>query len=256
MNPDVVERHARLDSPLHRVDARAKIAAFLALTVISVSTPPSAFLAFAGYGAILAVASVASRLPWIYLLRRSLVILPFVAMVGVSLPFFDGPHASGGYTLGVGGPRIPYSGLLVFWNVAVKSVIGVLSVALLTGTTPLADLLHGAERMGLPRAFTMTVGFAYRYVFVLADEALRMKHARDARGYGGRWLWRAGVVGQIIGTLFLRTWARAERIHLAMLARGFEGRLPARTSAPMCAKDYGFVAAMACLAVAVRWGLA
>jgi cobalt/nickel transport system permease protein len=87
----------------------------------------------------------------------------------------------------------------------------------------------------------MLAGFVYRYVFVLTDEVLRMKRARDSRGYQGRWLWQAAVVGRMIGTLFLRSYERGERVYLAMLARGFEGRMPFSEHARLRAADYGFL---------------
>jgi len=63
--------------------------------------------------------------------------------------------------------------------------------------------------------------FLYRYLAVLGEEALRMTTARELRG-GGRPL-SIRLYGVLIGRLLMRTWDRAERIYLAMCARGFVG---------------------------------
>ncbi|MGD0089504.1 MAG: cobalt ECF transporter T component CbiQ, partial [Planctomycetota bacterium] len=124
--------------------------------------------------------------------------------------------------LGAGSLALPRSGLLVFWNILAKSLLGASAVILLTSTTPFPALLGGLAWLRVPRLFIMVLSFAYRYVFVLLDEAQRMKRARDARCYAGQWLWQTQVVGQMLGTLFLRSYERGERVYLAMLARGYE----------------------------------
>jgi cobalt/nickel transport system permease protein len=98
----------------------------------------------------------------------------------------------------------------------------------------------------------MVASFAYRYIFVLVDEAERMERARDSRCYGGRWLWHARVIGQMIGTLFLRGYERSERVYVAMVSRGFDGRIVAPAEARMAAGDYAFVAASVGFFVALR----
>jgi len=66
----------------------------------------------------------------------------------------------------------------------------------------------------------------YRYSFILIDEMYRMKRARDARCFGGKWFWQTKVIGHMIGTLFLRSFHRGERVYLAMLSRGYNGTMP------------------------------
>jgi cobalt/nickel transport system permease protein len=72
-----------------------------------------------------------------------------------------------------------------------------------------------------------TISFMYRYLFVLVDEAMRLQTAREARsvGTGRNVVWRARVLGGMIGSLFIRSYERSERIYAAMLARGFAGEV-------------------------------
>jgi len=246
-----LDKYSGLDSPLHRLDARTKILSLFCLIMICVSTPPQAYLAFLSYFIVLTVAIVLSRVPVGYILRRSLVIIPFVAMVVVFIPFMKADGA-GGYSLGIGGLRVYRSGLLIFWNVLAKSYIAVLSVILLSATTPFANLLRGFEQLKVPKIFIMLASFAYRYVFVLVDELERMKRARDCRCYGGRWLWHSKVIGQMIGTLFLRSYQRAERVYVAMVSRGFDGQAISLGQTQLHWADYLVTAGTVSLLVFLR----
>ena len=76
------------------------------------------------------------------------------------------------------------------------------------------------------------ISFMYRYLGVLGDEATRMNRARASRSAvgpsgrpGGTIRWRASVTGSMVGSLFLRSYERSERIYGAMQARGFDGQL-------------------------------
>ncbi len=107
----------------------------------------------------------------------------------------------------------------------------------------------------MPQVIVMQLGFLYRYLFVLMDEAMRVRRARDFRGAAlaplGR---RLAAAGGVIGTLFVRTLDRSQRIHLAMAARGYRGephslcRLRFRGATPL------FSLAVAVYLVACRWG--
>jgi cobalt/nickel transport system permease protein len=119
--------------------------------------------------------------------------------------------------------RLSRAGLTVLANVAAKASIAVLAMTLLIASTHPADLLKAMHRLKVPAVLVMLVGMTWRYLFVLVEEAHLMKRAADARGSSGRWLWQAGGVGRMVGTLFLRSYERGERIHAAMLARGFDG---------------------------------
>ena len=66
----------------------------------------------------------------------------------------------------------------------------------------------------------------YRYSFILVDEIQRMKRARDSRCFGGKWLRQTKTIGHMVGTLFLRSFLRGERVYMAMLSRGYNGTMP------------------------------
>jgi cobalt/nickel transport system permease protein len=123
-------------------------------------------------------------------------------------------------------------GLREFTTIALKSWVSVQVALLLTFTTPFHDLVDGLRELRLPRVMVAIVSFMYRYLAVLSGEASRMMRARASRSAevpgrrsGGTIRWRAAGTGAMVGSLFLRSYERSERIYAAMQARGFDGEL-------------------------------
>jgi cobalt/nickel transport system permease protein len=221
-----LDHHSGIESPIHHLDARAKILVFFTLILVSVSCPPNSFLVFGLLTLTLIGIALLARLPLGHLTKKILVILPFIFLVTISIPFMKKDAVGGGYSLGLGGLSVSQSGLWILWNVVVKSCLGVFSIILLSSTTSFPKLIKGMEKLGSPRIFTILISFMYRYSFILIDELYRMKRARDSRSFGGRWLWHSKVIGHMIGWLFLRSFHRGERVYLAMLSRGYNGTMP------------------------------
>ncbi len=243
-----LDRYSDLSSPIHRLDPRAKLVGFVALAVICVSTPPDLYAVFAAYLGLETALVLISRLPWRHVLKRMLIVLPFILVVAVFLPFFN----QGGGSYNLGPLTVSAHGLLVLWNVAVKSTVSVLAVILLSSTTPFPELLKGMEKLRVPHLLTTILSFMYRYIFVLADEMQRMRRARDSRGWSGRWLWQAKVIGHMIAALFLRSYERGERVYAAMLARGYDGGVRTVYLYDFGVMEWGFVALIALFPLAAR----
>jgi cobalt/nickel transport system permease protein len=225
-----LDHHSGIESPIHHLDARAKIIVFLTFILIGVSSPPNSFLIFGILAGALIVISLLARLPLGHLVKKVLVILPFLFVVAISIPFMKKDGVGGGYNLGLGGLSISKGGLWILWNVIIKSSLGVFSIILLSSTTTFPQLIKGMERLGSPKIFTVLTSFMYRYSFILIDEMQRMKRARDSRCFGGRWFWQSKVIGHMVGMLFLRSFHRGERVYLAMLSRGYDGTIPETTA--------------------------
>jgi cobalt/nickel transport system permease protein len=158
----------------------------------------------------------------------------------------------GGGKVDLGPFQVSKGGLLVLWNVAAKSLISVACLILLSSTTPFPDLMHGLERLRVPRFFTLVASFMYRYLFLIIDEEERMRRARDSRNFRGRWIWQSKVIGHMIGSLFLRSQERAERIYQAMCARGFDGTFPRWKETRLAWTDYTFLGLVFFTALAGR----
>ena len=237
-----VDHHSGIDSPIHRLDARVKIVVLFAVVLLEVSAPPQAFLLFGVFGGGLVGLALLARLPVGHLAKKALVVLPFLVLVTISVPFMEGSGTGGGYSLGIGRLTVSPRGLWIVWNVLVKSFLGVFAIILLYSTTPFPQLIKGLESLHCPRIFTVLLSFMYRYSFILIDEIYRMKRGRDARGFGGRWLWQAKTIGHMVGSLFLRSFHRGEKVYLAMLSRGYEGTMPGVSLGGLGLREMAFLA--------------
>ena len=243
-----LDKYSDLDSPLHRLDPRAKLVGFITLIIICVTTPPDLYAAFAAYLGLELILVMMSRLPWKHVLKRMLIVLPFILAVAVFIPFFN--HGGGSYNLGP--LTVSAHGLMVLWNVAAKSTVSVLAVIIMSSTTPFPELLKGMEKLKMPHLMTTVMSFMYRYIFVLMDELHRMRRARDSRGWSGKWLWQAKVIGHMIAALFLRSYERGERVYAAMLARGYDGETHTIYLYDFGAAEIGFVSLAALFPLAAR----
>jgi len=227
----LLDRYLQGVSAVHRLDPRLKLLATLAFVIVATSMPPHAGVAFLLLTSLALGVTLLSRIPLLEALKRSMVALPFAGMAAVSLPF-----TQDGRILWVWGPlrwriAITDQGLLLFAAVVAKAWLSVLASGLLVATTPVPDLLAALRVLGIPAVLTSIISFMVRYLFVLVDEAMRLRTAREARSAGsggGTLIWRARVLGGMIGSLFIRSYERSERIYAAMRSRGFDGQV--RTS--------------------------
>lgn len=207
-------------SPVHRLPAEVKIVAAFLGVVCVVVTPREAFAVFGGYLLLLAAVWTVARIPPGWIAVRSLIEAPFVVLA-VLLPFTgEGP------TVEWFGLALSEPGLLGAWNILVKGTLGVLTSLTLAATTPLRDLLLGLQRLRAPSLVVTIATLMLRYVDVIAAEARRMRLARISRGHDPRFLWQAGATARGVGALFIRSYERGERVHLAMLSRGWAGEMP------------------------------
>jgi cobalt/nickel transport system permease protein len=208
-------------SPLHRLPAQVKLVALTAFVLCVVATPATAFWAFGVYAVGLAGLITIAKLPPATVLRRLTVELPFVVFA-LLLPFVaTGPRIE---VLGV---AMSEGGLIGGWNVLAKGTLGVLAAVLLSASTTPRELLTGLERLRLPAVLVAILSFMIRYVSVVSGDLQRMRIARESRGAPAGRTGQLRAVATGAGALFVRSYERGERVHLAMLARGYTGTMPA-----------------------------
>lgn len=232
-------------SALHRLRPQCKIAAAVAFVFVVVATPREQFWAFALYAAALLSLVRVAGLPYGLFFRRLTIDVPFLAFA-VFIPFF-----AGGEQIGSGWWALSIDGLWASWNIVAKGALGVATSVILTGTTSLADLIRGLERLRVPAAFTAITTFMVRYAEVLTGEMHRMKIARESRGHDPRWIWQIRAIAHSAGTLFVRSYERGERVYLAMVSRGFDGAMPRLSDAGATRREWLVSAALPTAAFAV-----
>lgn len=220
------------DSPVHRLSPQVKVVAAVLFVCCVVATPREVFWAFGGFLLVLAGVWVVAAIPPGWIARRALIEAPFVVLA-VLLPF-----AEGGQRVHVAGVSLSVTGLLAGWNIVIKGTLGVLTSLTLAATTLPRDLLIGLQRLRVPNTITTIATLMLRYFEVIVGEARRMRIARISRGHDPRLLWQVGATARGVGSLFLRSYERGERVHLAMLARGWTGTMPALHERPTGRREW------------------
>ncbi|MEC4015242.1 cobalt ECF transporter T component CbiQ [Streptomyces sp. H27-D2] len=232
-------------SAVHDLPPHCKLAAVLCFVLVVVSTPREVVWAFGLYALLLAAVAVAARVPAGFLLKRLLIEVPFVAFA-VLMPF-----VAQGERVEVLGLQLSVSGLWGAWNVLAKGTLGVAASVLLASTTELRSLLLGLQRLRMPPLLVQIASFMIRYGDVITDEMRRMKIARDSRGFEARGVRQWGVLGKSAGALFIRSYERGERVHLAMLSRGYTGTMPVIDDVTATRAQWAYAAALPLAALAV-----
>ncbi len=233
------------DSVVHRLPPECKLAAVLVFVVVVVATPREQFWAFGVYAGLLVAVAAAARVPLPVVAKRMVVEVPFV-LFAVLLPFL-----AAGNRVDVLGLQLSESGLYGAWNILAKGSLGVVASILLAATTEPRGLLLGVERLHLPALMVQIMAFMLRYADVVGGEMTRMRIARESRGFQARNIGHLKVVAQSAGALFIRSYERGERVHLAMLSRGYAGAMPVLHDERARRGDWGTAAALPLAALVV-----
>jgi cobalt/nickel transport system permease protein len=240
------DRLAAQETPIHRLDPRAKLLVTLLFAVTVVSFNKYALAAMAPLAIYPLVLLVRGRIPAGYLLKKVLVVSPFAILVGVANPLLDrevllnvfGIHVAGGW--------------VSFGSILLRFLLTVSAALLLVAVSGFHRLCAGMARLGVPQVLVVQFLFLYRYLFVLMAEGQRLVRARSLRAVGG-----AGQsfssYGPMVGHLALRTLTRAQRIYQAMCCRGFDGQFHGEVHGRWGLKETLFLLAWALYFGLVRW---
>jgi cobalt/nickel transport system permease protein len=216
-----IDQFTGLSSPIHLMDPRTKLISTLIFLFLVVLTPEGYFVSFAVYTIIVWTVIYVSRIPGVYVLKRSLSILPFTLAVSIFLPFITPGPLLCKIVLPFLNLEITTCGTIRFASLSIKALISFFATITLVATTPFGELMKAAGDIGLPSKIVTVLSFMYRYLFIIIDEVSHMMLARDLRGAGGKSLLTAS--GGIVGALLVRSFEHAERLYHAMLLRGYSG---------------------------------
>lgn len=211
--------HERASVNRGSIDPRARIAVTLIYLVVMLSVPIARLSELLLYALFPIICAADVRIGYRPILRRSLFIVPFAALIGVFNIFYRREMAF------VVGSVVITRGWLEFISIIVRAVLSVQAVLVLVRTEGYERICHSLQRLGVPATLTSQMAMLYRYMFVLIEQLLSLARARSARSFGRRAM-PVSEWGAIVGQLTVRTFERAERISQAMWARGFDGRLP------------------------------
>jgi len=231
-------------SKVHSVDARVKVTITLAWLVCINLLPGSAWLIFFVHQAAIIPILLISRISPSFVAKRVLVALPFTI---TALPLiFTGtdPHLP---VLNYFGTQLLYSpeGAFRFFGILLKSGLSIQVAVILAATTRFPDILFALRELKFPSLLVTIIGFMWRYLFLIREEANQLMRARSSRTSviansrygGGTVFWRAGVAGGMAANLLLRSLERSDRVFQAMVSRGYNGELPPQPSIPLSKCD-------------------
>ncbi len=240
-----VEHASRGGSLLHRLDARGKTIVTLIYIIAVLSVSLDAFQGIVIFWIFPIIACAMGGISYGEVFRKSLYTLPFIAFIGIFNPVFQREPmlVAGGVTIS--------KGWVEFVSILLRGLLSVQIVLVLIMSTGFYRVCRGLSRMGVPSVFTTQLLLVYRYIYVLVEEAIDMDRARKSRSYGRKG-YGFGMWGTFVGQLLIRTVARAQRIHLAMLSRGFTGELHSLVKSRWRMRDTVFVAVSAMLFAACR----
>ena len=203
MRHEFLDRYSRIDSPIHRLPAMAKLWTSFCIIVVIISIPLRFPLLLACMGALLFVVLFLSRIPLLFIVKRLLFLETFT--IGIALLTLLRPN-----------------GAVEFFSIFTRSTLCLITVILLSNSTPYSELLNAMKRLKFPALILTILALMYRYIFVLIDEMERMVRARESRSFTSTRMSKWMVLASLIGQLFIRSTERAERIYAAMSARGWK----------------------------------
>lgn len=207
------------------LDPRSQLVGLLAFVISVVSISTGDFFRLSMHFLLLCIIIALARIPISFLLSKCLVLFPFVFLVAAFIPFLREGRPLVEFDLSFFKLKITEEGLLVFFTVSFKAFLSFLALTTIMKTYPFPQLLKALEQLKLPRIFIVMLSIFYRYLLILFEEGQRMILARDIRYFGGRYWEQPRILGNIVGSVFIRAYERAERVYGAMLMRGYQGRV-------------------------------
>jgi len=203
MHRDFFDRYSRLNSTIHNLPASVKVSVSLGIIFIIILLSILHHWIFLMISLLLVIISGVSKIPWRFLLGRLFFLEPFALGIAVMSLF-------------------QHNGTTIFLSILIKSTLCLFTIILLSTTTPFSEILVLFRKVGVPALLLTVLALTYRYLFVLIDESLRLRRARDSRMFVVRKSRMWYSLTSLLAQLFIRSTERSERIYAAMISRGWQ----------------------------------
>lgn len=224
-----LDRDSHRHTPWHSLVPQTRLLCVLLGVFAIALTPNGRWWTWAIYGMGVLTVILLSQVTFLTLLKRVAIEFAFLTVVLLGTLFRDG-----GTVIWSWGPfEITTVGLTVLGSVALKVLLSLFFVNILILTTSIPLLLNAFIALRMPPLLVAIMASMYRYLGVLISELNTMRQAAIARNLMANKSATRLVVGHIIGSLFIRTYERGERIYQAMLARGYQGLPPVEQLPPL-----------------------
>ncbi|MCS7213318.1 MAG: hypothetical protein NZ927_03740 [Candidatus Calescibacterium sp.] len=203
MKHSFFDKYSYINSPVHKINPVLKLILFLSIGIL-LNIIPFQIVTYILIGSVTLVITYLSKVPLIFILKRTLVILPFVFVIALT-NFFSKLSES-----------------TVLYKTFLNAYIMITLLILLTQTTKFPEMLKSLSYLRVPKLILVLLSFIYRYFFILIDEAEKMIYSAKIRTYKRL---KIRTIGAMIGVLFIKTYDRSERVYWSMLLRGFDGKI-------------------------------
>lgn len=256
MHVNVLDVYQAGESMIHRLDPRVKLLVMTSVILTTMLLPQGSWGSQGALFGIVILLSIAANLGAFFTIRRAFIALPFM-LAALPIPFLTSGDPL--WILPGFGWTVTAAGLERFLVIIYRTWIAMQAGILFSATTEIHDLLWGLKALRVPKLIVDIIGFMVRYLFILADEALRMMRARmarspefvDVRRPGV--IWQARTAGMMVGSIFLRSLDRSDRVHAAMLSRGYDGEMHVLKQPAMEVVDWLFLFTVGCTLMLLLW---
>jgi cobalt/nickel transport system permease protein len=216
----IEELFAQGSSFLHRLDPRVKIIG--AICFITTIALVNSFAALGCACLFSFTMLIIARLPWRAVSKRMLLVNGFTLFLWITLPLtYDGEHSYRLWYL-----TLSQEGIDLATRITLKTNTIILIIIALLTTSTVAQLGSALDRMHFPKKICFLLLYSYRYIFVIHQEYLRLLRAARMRSFSPKTnLHTYKSFAYLFGMTLVKSYNRAQRVHQAMLLRGFNGRL-------------------------------
>ena len=246
MELGTMDELGRMDTPVHRLDARAQALTTLAFIIAVMSFPSQAIAPLTPFLLYPVLLMAFGRIPWRVITRKVLLAAPFAVCIGLFNPVLNREPAL------LLGPIALSAGWVSLISLLLRFVLTASVALVLVACTGMNRLGAALAGLGVPRIFVVQLLFLYRYLFAISDQAVKMARGVELRA-GGRAL-RFRTYAALTAHLLVRSLDRADRVHRATVARGFDGTIRLLKPPAFGWRDAAFVGGCSLLFVLARLG--
>lgn len=216
----MIEELANGDSFIRRLDPRGKIVVvFLFSMVVAAANRLQVLLCALLLGLFIVLAA---KVPVKELVKRLIPVNMLILFLWFFLPFTFG----GEPFFHIGPLAVTREGLLYATRITLKSNAMMLMLIALVASTPVFTMGHAMYSLGIPKKIVHLFFFTYRYIHVIYREYFRLKNSMKIRCFTPRTnLHTYKTFAYMVGMLLVKSFDRGQRVHNAMLCRGFKGNL-------------------------------
>lgn len=233
------------DSSIHRLHPLTKLLTTVFYLIVVVSFGKYEIESLLPYFFYPVLILAFAELPVAPILKRLLLVEPFIIGIGILNPLFDNS------TVLIGGLELS-GGWITFLSIFIKSGLTVMVSIMLIATTGMDKLAKALRMLKMPRIFVLQLLLTYRYISILMEEVSRMMRAYSLRAPGQKGIHHK-VWGSFLGQLAVRTFDRGQRVYEAMSLRGFAGEYNTGHVEKFRLRDFAYLAGWSLFFIIARF---